>query len=136
MCLVRCTTPNLVIGMTKKSCSTLEKIWKRSHRIICGFECRCDILPSQTRRREERALLFFKTMLTEVHIIHHLWPATLPHRNYLSIPYSKTARRAKCFIPMCTYLYNYALTNCDLWILTSFWCFLLINSTLLNLCSL
>ena len=101
----------LFVGLTMQNSSILKKLRKRAHRVICGTECDCDALASLLSRREARALAFFKTMLEENHILHHLCPTILPRTKHVSIPYSRTDRRAKSFIPVCSILYNRSLTK-------------------------
>jgi hypothetical protein len=101
----------LFVGATKRNHLVLDKIRKRCHRIICDFECRCNLLPSLTTRRKEKALKFFESMLQKDHILHDICPTILPHSNHVNIPFSKTERRAKSFIPHCSLLYNCALRN-------------------------
>lgn len=101
----------LFTGMSRQNATTLEKIRKRCHRIICGFECSCDILRSLELRREEKALTFFKQMLKEDHIIHHLCPHIHSHSKHVIIPFSRTERRAKSFVPFCSYRYNCSLVR-------------------------
>ena len=99
----------LFVGASKRCCSNLERIRKRCHRIICGFECRCELLPNLSQRREERSLKFFKEILGSNHILHHLAPTILSHTNHASIPYSRTNRRAMSFIPFACLLFNCSL---------------------------
>ena len=99
----------LLVGITKQNSSAMERIRKRVHRIICGAECNCDALTSLSSRREARALAFFKNMFEKDHILHHLCPTILPYSSHVNIPYSKTERRAKSYIPFCSYLYNCSL---------------------------
>ena len=96
----------LFIGMTVTNKKKLEKIRKRSHRIICGSECECDSLAPLTSRRERQAIKLITQMMKPEHILHHLVPSVLPHSSHLAMPYCRTTRRLKSFIPYCVELYN------------------------------
>ena len=96
----------LFVGTTKKNTKKMEKIRKRCHRIICDFECTCDILPHLTGRRERKALSTLKKYMDPHHILHSLVPPTLPRTQHLQIPHSNTDRRANSFIPLAAVLYN------------------------------
>ena len=99
----------LFTGLSRRSTTILEKLRRRCHRVICGFECNCDILRSLELRREEKALAFFKKMLKTDHILHHLCPRIHSHSTHVIMPFSRTERRAKSFIPYCSYRYNCSL---------------------------
>jgi hypothetical protein len=96
----------LFVGINKQEEDKIDSLTKRCHRIICGHECKCDILTPLGTRRNHLALKIFKKMTTPDHILHHLLPEVLPRTTHYSIPYCRTKRRQKSFIPYCTQLYN------------------------------
>ena len=103
----------LLIGMNQQDDRKIESLRKRCHRIICSPDCRCDLLKSLTTRRNTFALKVFKQMANSNHILHHLIPEQLPRSNTYRMPYCKTNRRLKSFIPFCIQLYNNS-SNTDL----------------------
>ena len=102
----------LFVGINNKNSTVLEKIRKRCHRIICGMDCHCEILPSISTRRRNRALKVFKGIFNdEGNLLHHICPVFLPHARRLLVPYSRTTLRASSFFPHCTVLFNEKLMN-------------------------
>ena len=101
----------LFVGTSKENIKKMEKIRKRAHRMICDFECTCDILPSLAQRREQAAISTLKKYLRPHHLLHNIVPPILPRTNYLQIPYTNTDRRGKSFIPRASLLYNDYLTS-------------------------
>ena len=64
----------LFIGMNLKEQDKLEKVRKRCHRIICGFNCNCDLFTTLRERRNTQAMKVFQQMTQSEHILHHLIP--------------------------------------------------------------
>ena len=126
----------LLIGMTKENSNTLEKIRKRCHRIICGSDCDCDCLPPLSNRRETQAMKTFKQMLSSDHICHSLIPHILPRTQHFFIPYTRTERRLRSFVPaLClrwnSLLWNYFTPRCNLFCALS----LKLSEICLSLCT-
>lgn len=94
------------VGLSNKNSEMIEKIRKRCHRIICNFECTCDILPSLCSRRESLSLKTFKRMLCPSHLLFDLTPFFLPSMKRLSLPLTRTKRRSNSFIPYCSSMFN------------------------------
>ena len=94
----------LFVGISLKNSTILERVRKRCHRVICGYECRLNCLESLSDRRLKKSLSVFKATLQQSHILHHLSPKVLRHS--LSVPLCKTQRRSKSFFPLCTKMYN------------------------------
>ena len=101
----------LFVGTTKENSYKIEKIMKRCHRVICHFDCECDLLPSPGKRRVSQALSVLKKIMHPDHILHSIAPSILTHSKHLQISFSKTDRRAKSFIPFTAQLYNRAISK-------------------------
>lgn len=89
----------LLIGMSRKNNEKLERLRKRSHRIICGTGCDCDAFVPLHKRRLQFSLNVFKKMLSPLNISHDLLPHRLPRTGHFFVEPIKTARRAKSFVP-------------------------------------
>ena len=98
----------LFIGVNKRNSDKIEKIRKRCHRIVCGCDCPCSLFPSLSERRLSRALVTFSAMLNPSHLLNSLCPNFLTHSRmrFVQIPFSRTERRLRSFIPKCSLLYN------------------------------
>ena len=96
----------LFVGINKSEEEQIESIRKRCHRINCNPECKCEALKPLNKRRETVALKVFKEMTKPNHILHHLIPDILPRTKHYNMPFCKTNRRQKSFIPFCIQLHN------------------------------
>ena len=101
----------LFVGTTKENDKKVEKIMKRCHKVICNLDCKCDLLPSPSKRRVTQALSVLKKIMHPDHILHDIAPSILAHSKHLQINYRKTDRRAKSFIPFTAKLYNQSLSK-------------------------
>lgn len=97
---------SIFIGLNKANASKLEKVRRRCHRIVCGINCSCDSFEDLSPRRERIAVKNFLQMSHSTHILHKLFPPTLPRSNHLYVYPRRTGRRANSMIPFCTTLYN------------------------------
>ena len=87
--------------------SSLEKVQRCAHQIICGSSCSCDSLTPLSERRKTLALKCFLAMRDGDHILHHLFPQYLPSDRRLSLPYCRTSRRISSSVPSCIkFLYS------------------------------
>jgi len=84
------------LGLSTENSKKLEKLQRRSHKIVCGPECRCDRFPLLADRRKQLAL---KCLVD--HILHRLYPHHLPSGRRLLFPFCRTSRRLSSFIPSC-----------------------------------
>jgi hypothetical protein len=96
----------IFLSLSEKDSAKLERIQRRSHKIVCGAFCDCDSFPLLSERRTCQALKCFIALMKEHHILHHLLPKRLPSGVRLSFPVCRTTRRLKSFIPSCTALFN------------------------------
>ncbi len=96
----------IFIGASKRNQTLLDKVQRRAHRIVCGKSCICNSFQSLEERRQSQALKCFLAMRKKTHVLHNLFPRFLPSGRRLSCPVCRTGRRAKSFVPMCTFLYN------------------------------
>ena len=85
-------------GMTAKNSEKIEKLRRRCHRIICGNECKCELLPPISERRLEQASRLFIKLTDPTHILNHLIPDTLPRTKHYIIEATHTDRRQRSFI--------------------------------------
>ena len=94
------------LGISHTNSTQLEKIQRRSHRIICDPLCDCNLLSELSSRRKSQALKIFLAMKDKDHVLNHLFPPYLPSGMRLRLPPCRTARRISSFVPSCTLLYN------------------------------
>jgi len=96
----------LLIGMSTKNKQTLDKLQRRAHNIICGFDCSCDLFEDLTLRRKTAALKLLTVSASNKHHPLHSWcPKTSSHGNFIQ-PFSKTTRRRNSFFPTTVILAN------------------------------
>ena len=96
----------IFVGMNKKNASKLEKVRRRCHAIVCGASCACDAFQNLSSRRETIAINNFLKLSKSTHILHTLFPPTLPRSKRLFVYPRRTERRARSLIPFCTDLCN------------------------------
>ena len=99
----------LLIGMTKTNSDSLEKIRKRCHRIICGSGCNCNSFPSLSDRREMQAMKVFQQMQSPNNLCHSLLPHIHTRSKHFFIPFLRTERRCKSFVPAMCLRWNSSL---------------------------
>ena len=97
---------SVFVGINTKNSKKLEKVRRRCHNIICGFNCQCVLFPSLSSRREAIALRTFAKLTNPDNTLHRLFPPTLPRSKHLYVYPLRTERRAKSFVPFCTNLWN------------------------------
>jgi hypothetical protein len=96
----------LLVGLNERNSDKIEKIRRKSHRIICGSECILDCLtPLKTRRMEQAKKTFLK-MEQKDHILHDLFPERMRKTGRLRVPVIRSTRRLHSFLPYCTCLFN------------------------------
>ena len=96
----------LFVGISEQNSNKIEKIRRKSHRIICGSDCVSECLTPLKERRYSQAKIAFNMMEHPNHILHDLFPDRLPRTNRLRVPVIKTTRRLHSFIPFCTCTLN------------------------------
>ena len=96
----------IFFGMSSRNSSAMEKVQRRSHKIICGSSCDCHSFPLLSDRRKTHALKCFLAMRDDDHILHPLFPRYLPSSKRLAFPFCRSSRRLSSFIPSCILLYN------------------------------
>ena len=101
----------LFVGMNRKNQEMIEKIRRRCHHIICGFDCHCNILSSVSERRRTQSMKLFNEIKKTNNILHHLLPPQLPRTTHYSMPTCKTNRRLNSFIPFCVNFHNLTLSR-------------------------
>ena len=99
----------LFAGLSVRNARKLDLVQKRCHRIICSFDCRCNILSDLSDRRYRFCIRTLEKILCKDNIVHHLAPSVLPRSRQLSVPFCKTHRYASTFIPFATMLYNHSI---------------------------
>ena len=98
--VIEYNTP-LLIGLSKGNSERLERIRKRCHRIICGFNCHCDDFPTLSSRRHTQAMKVFSLMQKPDHLTHSLIPHAMPRSQHFYLEPMRTERRLLSFIPYC-----------------------------------
>ena len=77
-----------------------NRIQKHAHRIICGEECSCDMMKNLEDRRMNLAVkLFLNAADNKSHILNKIMPCRLKHTKKFHVPFCKTNRSGKTFIP-------------------------------------
>ena len=95
-CLVEYAAP-LFIGLSSTNSEAFDRLQRRAHAIICGYDCNLQCLPDLSERRLELARsLFQKALEDQQHTLAHLIPDKLPSGR-LRISSAVTTRRLKCF---------------------------------------
>ena len=89
----------LMVGMSSKNNSKLERINRRCHRIICGMDCDCEVFTPMNERRLKKAEDFFTKIMNPANISHDLLPHRLPRTQKFFFEYMRTTLRLKSFIP-------------------------------------
>lgn len=89
----------LMVGMSSKNNSKLERVNRRCHRIICGCDCDCEVFTPMSERRLEKAADFFAKIMNPANISHNLLPHRLPRTHKFFVDYMRTTQRLRSFIP-------------------------------------
>ena len=89
----------LMVGMSSKNNSKLERVNTRCHRIICGCDCDCEVFTPMNERRLAKAADFFTKITNSANISHNLLPHRLPRTQKFFIEYTRTTLRLRSFIP-------------------------------------
>jgi len=98
---------SLYITLPEHLSQKINKIAKRCHSLICGFNCKCPIikLPHEIRAIHAKKL-YLKAASNRSHPLNPLIPSTLKNTGkYLQVPI-RSERRLKAFIPTTTKLLN------------------------------
>jgi hypothetical protein len=96
----------LLIGMSTGNKQTLDKLQRRAHNIICGFDCSCGIFEDLTMRRNKAAIkLLSSAAFNKDHPLHAWCPKISAHGKFIQ-PFSKTTRRRNSFFPSVIILAN------------------------------
>ena len=91
----------LLVGINKNNSERLEKIRRRSHRIICGLDCDCDSFVPILTRRSAFAFKMFHSISEKNNLLYSLVPRKLPHSQQFEIPFCRTKLRQSSFIMFC-----------------------------------
>jgi len=83
------------------------KLYKRSHHVICGKECKEQCLIHPLEQIKKTSVKLFNSILTESkHPLHSLAPPRLVNSNKLLVPLCRSERTKKTFIPQMVAFYN------------------------------
>lgn len=96
----------VMVGISAKNNDLLEKVRRRCHRIICGYECMCAEFTPIDIRRTHQALKLFHSLCDTNNLLHHLIPPRLPRTKQFTVEHTRTTRRQNSFIPYCVRLSN------------------------------
>ena len=88
----------------------LDKVQRRSHRLICGLErgslCDCGGFVSLSHRRKIATLKLFQKLADPDHILHSILPGRSKHSSRFAQPPASTTRFRSSFIPHATFISN------------------------------
>ena len=84
----------------------IDKLIKRSHRIICDPSCTCSLIPDFKVTRDKLAKDFFLKCELLDHPLHLLVPPRMIFSNKFRMPFCSTSRRQKSFFPSTCMLIN------------------------------
>jgi len=96
----------LFVGLELNLQLKLNRLQKRAHKIICGYSCTDTCLEDLVKRRKAQSLSLFKKALKPDHILNDIMPKMNNHNTRILIPFSRTSRRIRSFIPQTSLLYN------------------------------
>ena len=97
----------LFVKLSVRNSTLLDKLQKRSHRIICHQDCKCDLLEDLRLRRRHAAITFFNKVASfERHPLHFLCPPRSCRSERFLQPYCRTSRRLYSFFPAIVSLLN------------------------------
>ena len=96
----------LFCKLSYRNLYSVNKIEKRAHKFICGYDCKCDALPSFTERRLRLSLNLLRKCESVSHPLNSLTPDRLPRTNHFNLPYVRTTRRKNSFFPWICELQN------------------------------
>jgi hypothetical protein len=84
----------------------VEKLVKRAHRIICGLDCKCSLMPDTEKTRKRATLDLLSKCENPDHPLHLLVPPRLPNSRMFRLPQCMTSRRLNSFFPQACILAN------------------------------
>ena len=85
----------------------IKRTISRTHRLICGNDCRNNCLPDPDERRLKLALVLYKNAIEDVtHSLHDRMPNFLPSGRRVNIPFARSAKRQLSFVPFMSIFYN------------------------------
>ena len=97
----------VMVGMSKKNLSSLEKVRKRCHRLICGADCRCGDFACVRDRIYQQALKLFTTITSDTNnLLHSIVPKRLPRSQKFAVEFCGTSKRQRSFSPYCALMLN------------------------------
>ena len=96
----------LFCALSARNLTKVLKVMKRSHRIICGADCKCTQLPQLDESRQKIALKFLQKCLLRNHPLHLLVPRQFDVSQRFQLPHCNTSRFLNSFFP-----YTCALCN-------------------------
>jgi len=96
----------LFCQLSKRNLVKMEKVRKRSHRIICGVDCECSRLPVIEDSRRKIALKLLKKCHLRNHPLNHLVPKKFFYSQRYRLPHCNTTRLLNSFFPYTCALFN------------------------------
>ena len=90
----------VLVGLSPTLSELLNRIVRRAHCIMAhneDFKCECEDL--KIRRQRLALKLFLEAESDSTHILHSRIPHRLKHSDQFSVPYCRTCKRQKSFIP-------------------------------------
>ena len=92
--------------LSARNLAKIEKVRKRSHRIICGVDCQCSRLSGIQDTRTKIALKFLRKCHLNNHPLNHLVPTQFFHSQRYQLPHCNTTRFLNSFFPFTCALSN------------------------------
>ena len=96
----------LFCHLSTRNLVKLERVVKRSHKIICGVGCHCSRLPVIEDLRKKIALKFLNKCHLTNHPLNHLLPQQFFYSQRYRLPHCNTTRLLNSFFPFTCALYN------------------------------
>ena len=96
----------LFCNISARNLAKMERVRKRSHRIICSVDCQCSRLPVLQDFRKKVALKFLRKCHLVNHPLNHLVPKQFFHSQRYRLPHCNTTRLLNSFFPFTCSLYN------------------------------
>ena len=96
----------LFCHLAARNLAKIERVRKRSHRIICGVDCQCSRLPVIEDSRTKIALKFLKKCHLSNHPLNNLVPKQFFHSQRYQLPHCNTTRLLNSFFSFTCALFN------------------------------
>jgi hypothetical protein len=89
----------LFLGLTAEDSQRLKTVQNRFHKLMCGKDCRENCLEDLDFRRRQLSLRLLNKIRSHAHILNTILPKATPSGRFI-LPYRRTTRRSKSYIPM------------------------------------